>query len=256
MSEESAWSIDDSEFYEIESRDEQLRFLLRYAILAPSRDNVQPWRFRITPEGIEVLPDVSCQLDRELWLSIGAAIANLRVAAAHFNFDTTVLFNADKTLVACRETCATDDDLRALFPAIKKRHTNRRRFGDDPLEPELVQHLCDFVDRNPQSTRLMLQRDHCLVKELVPIENAAALILITAEDDRVSLVAAGERLERLLLQITLDNLDYSLVSVTEPRERLWALAGATRPPQVLLRVGRARKAASAVPRRPLEAVLA
>jgi hypothetical protein len=74
---------------------------------------------------IEVLPDVSCPLDRQLWLSIGAAIANLRVAAAHFGFDTTVLFNADTTLVSFHESFARSS------PAIKKRHTNRRRFGDD-----------------------------------------------------------------------------------------------------------------------------
>src|SRR6266496_1085366 len=105
------WQIDDSEFYEIESREEQLHFLLQYAILAPSSHNAQPWQFRITAEGIEVLPDLSRHLpivdpfDRELWMSIGAAITNLRVAAAHFGFDTTVLYTAEQILVTFVETC-------------------------------------------------------------------------------------------------------------------------------------------------------
>src|SRR5581483_7259918 len=83
----SPWQINDSEFYEMESRQDQLRFLLQYAVLAPSSRNAQPWQFRITPEGIEVLPDLTRRLpvvdpfDREMWLGIGAAIANLRIAA-------------------------------------------------------------------------------------------------------------------------------------------------------------------------------
>ena len=30
---------------------EQLRFLLHYAVLAPSTHNTQPWKFDLTPEG-------------------------------------------------------------------------------------------------------------------------------------------------------------------------------------------------------------
>ena len=66
---------------------EQLRFLVRYAILAPSTRNTQPWRFRVEGECIEVLADLSrlhpvADRDRrELYLSVGCAIENLLVAA-------------------------------------------------------------------------------------------------------------------------------------------------------------------------------
>jgi len=95
--------------------------LLRYAVLAPSSHNTQPWQFRITPEGIEVLPDLSRRLpiadplDRELWLSVGSTIANLRVAAAHFGFATTILYNAETILVAFRRRARLKNDYASSF---------------------------------------------------------------------------------------------------------------------------------------------
>lgn len=53
---------------------------------APSVHNTQPWRFRITDNAVDVLADRSRHLDfadpagRELLISVGAAIANLRIA--------------------------------------------------------------------------------------------------------------------------------------------------------------------------------
>ncbi|HET8797964.1 MAG TPA: nitroreductase, partial [Thermoanaerobaculia bacterium] len=86
--------VDEAEFYEIEEPARQKEFLLRYAVLAPSGHNTQPWAFRAAGETVEVFADYSRRLpvadphDRELMISIGAAIANLRIAAAHFGFDT------------------------------------------------------------------------------------------------------------------------------------------------------------------------
>jgi hypothetical protein len=325
------WQIDDSEFYELESREEQLRFLVQYAILAPSSHNAQPWQFRITAEGVEVLPDFSRRLpvvdplDRELWLSIGAAITNLRVAAAHFGFNTTVLYSAETILVTFVETCASDEELRAFFSAIKRRHTNRNTFWQELLDPEAVEHICDLTDAYPETLRLILPHHNTRAAELVAfaereqmseqeyrdelaawmrandtdtgdgltadtlgfsgpfsgatewvvrnldvgplqasrdrhlIETAPVLVAVAAEDDRLSLVRAGEALERLLLRITLDGLNYSFfnspIEVLNLRERVWSLAGSKRPPQLLLRIGRARTETRPMPRRPVEAVV-
>lgn len=86
----TAWRVSDDDFWELKSRGEELEFLLQYAILAPSGHNTQPWAFKITDEGIKVYADGSRAMpvldpaDRELLMSVGAAITNLRVAAAHF----------------------------------------------------------------------------------------------------------------------------------------------------------------------------
>src|SRR5438045_7283586 len=85
-----AWRVRDDDFYDLESRAAELEFLLQYAILAPSGHNTQPWSFKITSVGVEVYVDESRAMpildpqERELLMSVGAAICNLRVAAAHF----------------------------------------------------------------------------------------------------------------------------------------------------------------------------
>jgi hypothetical protein len=120
-------------------RVEQLFFLLRYAVLAPSTHNTQPWKFAVTPEGISVFADYTRRMpvvdpgNRELLMSVGAAIMNLRVAMAHFGIPCGVHLNltgaSDQPIaVLTAEGEAPDHALASLFPAITRRHTNRGPF--------------------------------------------------------------------------------------------------------------------------------
>ena len=65
--------------------EEQVRRLLQTAALAPSLHNTQPWRFRLTPDWIEVHVDRGRNLrvadpdGRELRIAGGAALFNLRL---------------------------------------------------------------------------------------------------------------------------------------------------------------------------------
>ena len=69
---------------------DRLRFLVRYAVLAPSSHNTQPWRFHIAADRIDLFLDESRWLkvadadQRELHISLGCALENLLVAAEHF----------------------------------------------------------------------------------------------------------------------------------------------------------------------------
>jgi hypothetical protein len=72
---------------------DQLEFLIGYAILAPSSHNSQPWLFRINAMDVELfadrrraLPTVDPQ-QRELTISCGAALFNLRIAAEYFGHE-------------------------------------------------------------------------------------------------------------------------------------------------------------------------
>ena len=59
---------------------------VRTATFAPSIHNTQPWRFRVRDNGIDVYADWRRRLDvidpngRQLIISVGAAIMNLRLA--------------------------------------------------------------------------------------------------------------------------------------------------------------------------------
>src|SRR5690349_21257002 len=75
---------------------ERLRFFLQWAVLAPSRHNTQPWLFEIAGDELRVYADRARMLPvadpggRQLLMSCGAAIANLRLAAAHFGHASSV----------------------------------------------------------------------------------------------------------------------------------------------------------------------
>jgi hypothetical protein len=62
--------------------------LVRFATLAPNGHNTQPWRFRVRPDRIEILPDVTRRTpvvdpdDHHLFVSLGCATENLVLAAA------------------------------------------------------------------------------------------------------------------------------------------------------------------------------
>src|SRR3974390_1457224 len=87
----AAWDIDPSGLPAEGTAVDKARFAVRYAILAPSSHNTQPWRFVIIGSELLVCADRTRSLpnidpfDRELIISCGAALFNLRVAFAHFS---------------------------------------------------------------------------------------------------------------------------------------------------------------------------
>lgn len=62
--------------------------LVRFATLAPSGHNTQPWRFRVRPDRIAILPDLARRTpivdpdDHHLFVSLGCATETLVLAAA------------------------------------------------------------------------------------------------------------------------------------------------------------------------------
>jgi hypothetical protein len=87
---EAAWAIDERDFPRGWTTADQIRFLLGYAILAPSGLNSQPWLFRVHDNWVQLFADRARGLpvvdpsDRELTISCGAALFNLRVALGFF----------------------------------------------------------------------------------------------------------------------------------------------------------------------------
>ncbi|MCP3863830.1 MAG: hypothetical protein GY923_08330 [Aestuariibacter sp.] len=115
----------------------QLTFLLNYAILAPSHYNAQPWRFRLSNNGLDIILDkqrVSRFVDphsREAVISCGAAIGMIEVAAHYFGFAVNINYEntANSDLLAHINLAGHYDpsaDENAWFHAIKIRQTNRK----------------------------------------------------------------------------------------------------------------------------------
>ena len=85
------------EYSEAATDAELLRTLVKYAVLAPSGHNTQPWLFRIAAERLDLLADRTRCLpvvdprDRALTISCGAALEHLAIAARRFGREPEVV---------------------------------------------------------------------------------------------------------------------------------------------------------------------
>jgi len=137
----AAWEIDPKGFPRDGSVADQARFAVRWAILAPSSHNTQPWRFSVLGSELLLSADRSRHLpvidpfDRELILSCGAALFNLRVVFAHFAVPaviTTFPQSTDPDLVARIQFPGhgpPPSGLGELIGAVALRATNRQAFA-------------------------------------------------------------------------------------------------------------------------------
>jgi hypothetical protein len=316
--------IDDSAFSGLQSREEQLDYLMRLALLAPASGATQPGAFRNTGGGFEVYADYSRRMplgdphDRELLMSVGAAITRFRVTAACHGFDLSVSYTPGREQcvpvahLAVRPARTSNESLMALSRSIRRRQTTpgwtflRQRspsatLEEGPIDPAAAQSICDVLDRFPERLQLASSQPRrsdaqlidfasrgrqssvagrvepsnsipsgvdelrsgesaCLASLIAgpwlslpldardvlssrngqPVRSAPTLILLTSEDDRASLIQAGEMLEHLLLVVITAGLQFSLfnhpIELEELLEKARITAASKRQPQVLVRI--------------------
>lgn len=130
---------------------ERFERIIGMATLAPSSHNTQPWifeydhlRVRLVADRTRALP-VNDPHDRELTISCGCALLNLRAAAAAEGLGLALEpfpDSAEEDLLA--EVRVSEDRervLAALSPAIAKRRTYRKRFAERDVPEEAVSAL-------------------------------------------------------------------------------------------------------------------
>lgn len=144
------WDVSDQDFPESSPIETQLGFLLRYAILAPSTKNSQPWAFSVRGNRIHLLADLSrCQEiadpdRRELYISLGCALENLLVAAEHFGFRHGVSYFPEPrqeelvaTVVFASNGTPSPARAGATLKAILRRHNDNSVFRSAPVPEQL-----------------------------------------------------------------------------------------------------------------------
>jgi nitroreductase len=165
------WGVNEQDFPGTFPIELQLRFLLRYAILAPSTRNTQPWRFEVQSNTVLLFADprvpqpISDPEHRELYLSLGCALENLLVAAEQFGFATEVTYFPDGTRsdLAARvvfELGGTRSFARAeiTLDTILRRHNHNGVYRSTPV-PEDVRRLLQACCVESE-LRLDLTDDH------------------------------------------------------------------------------------------------
>lgn len=159
--------------------------LIEAATRAPSSHNTQPWLFRPRGREIDLLADRTRALpandpdDRELTISCGCALFNLRVAAAAAGLAARVELlpdAADADLLArvLLEPASAPAPEAALMAQMGKRCTYRARFAATAIEPEALRSMTDAVLREGASLTVLDTADR---------RRAAAMLV--AEGDAV-----------------------------------------------------------------------
>ena len=163
-----AWNVSENKFPREGINVDKLTFLLKYAILAPSSHNTQPWLFRIVNnKTIEVYADRTRALpvvdpeDRELTISCGASLCYLQIALRHLGYrysvellpkpedqDLLARVSIDDMSNSNSTSKSTSEEDSSIFQAIIKRRTNRLKFEDRSVAPTLLTRLQSVVVEN------------------------------------------------------------------------------------------------------------
>jgi hypothetical protein len=127
----------------------ELLSLVRNAVKAPSGHNTQPWRFLVSGQQIEIQPDFGRRLpvvdpdDHALYISLGAALENLRISALSAGLQPeTEYFGATAPgglrVDLSRRKPQADD---TLYRAIPERQTTRSTYSGQTIPAAELQEL-------------------------------------------------------------------------------------------------------------------
>lgn len=151
-----AWKVDPRAFDEHWSLRDQILFLIRFAVLAPSSHNSQPWRFqingstlRLEAEKTRILP-MSDGQHRQLFVSLGCALKNCLIAADYAGLSATVVYGGTGldtyVEITFEQKNAPKNDSAHLIGAISTRHTNRNKYAARPPEQAFTQRMSALSD--------------------------------------------------------------------------------------------------------------
>lgn len=145
-----SWNVNIEDFYKIKEKEERLKFLLNFAVLAPSAHNSQPWDFLLLDNAIEFVINKERTLEKSdptnrlLLMGFGCLLENILVASDYFGFEATVSYfpRNDESSVFRVNFKEIDKvyERKAdhLIFQIPKRHTNRGLYLSKSLPPNFI----------------------------------------------------------------------------------------------------------------------
>ncbi|MFT3803925.1 MAG: Tat pathway signal protein [Burkholderiaceae bacterium] len=153
--------------------------LVRYATMAASSHNTQPWKFRLEPDRIVILPDFGRRCaavdpdDHHLYASLGCAAENLLQAARAVGFEGRCSFDAVSSGVRIDLSKALP--LRSpLFEAIPQRQCSRSEYDGSHLSADELHRLEEAGTANGVSVMLIVdERKREQIAEFVAQGNTA-----------------------------------------------------------------------------------
>lgn len=149
-------------FFEQKNLKDKIKFLLRYAILAPSTHNSQPWLFKIENNSCKIYIDSSVHikeadpLSRDLYISLGCLLENLIIGAKYFNVYNKVVYGLggkDDAVVEVffrdnSDKINIDENSEKILDAILKRFNARGAFEKEKISDGILKRLNALNDFN------------------------------------------------------------------------------------------------------------
>ncbi len=156
--------------------DNALRELVRYAVMAASSHNTQPWKFRLAPGRISVVPDHERRTpavdpdDHHLYCSVGCAVENLVQAARGLGFAATARYSASADAVHV-DLASAPAERTPLFDALAERQCTRADFDGRPLEENAQAALVEAAQG--EGVRAVFFTDPARIATIVELVNEA-----------------------------------------------------------------------------------
>ena len=158
-------------------------YLIATAARAPSVQNTQPWRFKVTESAVELYRDSRRQLQadpdgREMLISCGAALYGLRLAVRSLGYlpEVDVLPRPGSPRLLARVALGAATPMTAaeeeMLEALPHRHTHRAAFAPDSLPAGLLPGLRH--DAMAEQARLDIVGQGRAYQQLADIVSAAA----------------------------------------------------------------------------------
>jgi len=149
-----AWDIKLNQFNRLKLEEEKIKFLLEFAIRAPSTHNSQPWLFKLGDSSCDIYLNPEKRLpkadptERDIFISLGCCIENLIIVSGYYGVLKQVKFynKNSKNLVAkivfdFLSPRKEIKSLKGLVTAITYRSNSRGLFNSKKIESRIINRI-------------------------------------------------------------------------------------------------------------------
>lgn len=170
----AAWNLNIDTFLRSSSRGEQIEFIAKCGLLAPSTHNTQPWEFTLDGDSVGIYSSKGRLLpvaDKEgnlLAVSMGACVESMVISALSAGYSTTVTLEphlqaGDRYATLMFQKSITPPEPPDILHALLSRRTNRSIYSKVPIKSSLLAELTStdfpslvsalaFSDKSDKST--------------------------------------------------------------------------------------------------------
>ncbi len=154
--------------------EESILKIIKYAAMAPSGYNTQPWKFKTGNDTVSLMPDFTRALPvvdsdhHALYISLGCALENLILAANESNYETKIEITGNENKPQILVTLYDEPEAgkSELFDYILKRQARRNKYSNDKIPDNLLSELFNDPQDEGVQTKLFLSGNE--IRGLVP----------------------------------------------------------------------------------------